>query len=181
MKKRKGYRSITIRNVLWQYKIGKNYIDAVSEYDERKRDTITNITGYNPDAVFSITPAMISAWLGGNPPKHETELYKPKLNCIESYQDGKEHRCCCGKKKLLNGEPIIINDILHEVLGPRGHFCGPRLHHELRDLRIRFDEAKALLNNAVCFDCPDGPKPRCLWYKERAKLLGWPNDGKRHL
>lgn len=47
-----------------------------------------------------------------------------------------ERRCCCGKVMIPDDlAGCIFNDYGHEPLGPPGNFCGPRLHHELRDLK----------------------------------------------
>ena len=48
-------------------------------------------------------------------------------------------QCCCGIFKELS-EPLIINDIQHEPLGP-GSFCGPKKHHEIRDLMKLLDSS----------------------------------------
>lgn len=40
-------------------------------------------------------------------------------------------QCCCGRFKELD-EPIIINDKMHEPLGPPGNFCGPYISHVVR-------------------------------------------------
>ena len=45
----------------------------------------------------------------------------------------KATRCCCGRKLLTDGEPLIVNDYQHETPG-EGRFCGPVYKHELRDL-----------------------------------------------
>lgn len=51
---------------------------------------------------------------------------------------------------------------------------------KIRLLRKDLQLALELLANSHCSDC-GGPKAGCLWYRERAKLMGWPDDGRRHL
>jgi hypothetical protein len=51
-------------------------------------------------------------------------------------------QCCCARYKELS-EPVVNNDYLHEPLGPRGNFCGPRIQHELRDARRRIEKLEA--------------------------------------
>ena len=40
-------------------------------------------------------------------------------------------QCCCGRFKDLD-ESLIINDKVHEPLGPPGNFCGPFISHKVR-------------------------------------------------
>jgi len=57
----------------------------------------------------------------------------------------KATRCCCGRKLLTDGEPLIVNDYQHETPG-EGRFCGPVHKHELRDLcdlYVQLAEARA--------------------------------------
>ena len=42
------------------------------------------------------------------------------------------NQCCCGRTKPCD-EAYIHNDTKHEPLGPEGNFCGPVVHHTLRD------------------------------------------------
>jgi len=57
-------------------------------------------------------------------------------------------QCCCGKYKNLS-EPLICNDYQHEPLGPSGNFCGPHLHHRLRDLENTVARLRDQLQNCV--------------------------------
>lgn len=56
-------------------------------------------------------------------------------------------RCCCGKYEI--SEPMGINNITHEPLGPEGNFCGPYIHHLLRDLEAEKEEAERSVINSV--------------------------------
>lgn len=54
--------------------------------------------------------------------------------------------CCCGKKRIHRDETaVIFNDYQHERVGP-GQFCGPKIHHELRDARAEIERLRDLLN-----------------------------------
>jgi hypothetical protein len=49
-------------------------------------------------------------------------------------------RCCCGTYTDIE-ESIIHNNKKHEILGSKpSAFCGPQIHHELRDLRTEVDD-----------------------------------------
>ncbi len=53
-------------------------------------------------------------------------------------------QCCCGRIKDCD-EPLIINDYMHEPLGPEGAFCGKVSHHDVRDLRIEFRRLREVI------------------------------------
>lgn len=57
-------------------------------------------------------------------------------------------RCCCGQLNLEDDGPSIHNDYQHEVLGPEGNFCGPKINHDIRDLRERVFELEKELDQA---------------------------------
>ncbi len=61
-------------------------------------------------------------------------------------------RCCCGQIELFS-EPVILGERLHERLGDEGAFCGPVLHHDLRDLQNDNDRLRAALEKIAQ---PDG-------------------------
>jgi hypothetical protein len=51
------------------------------------------------------------------------------------------NRCCCGRYEDTYF-PFIHNDIMHEVYGPPGNFCGFKHLHIIRDLEIQLFEAR---------------------------------------
>ena len=57
--------------------------------------------------------------------------------------------------------PVVINDIMHELYGEPGAFCGPTINHTVRQLRRRVCELEALLahngceNGAECAEVDD--------------------------
>ena len=49
-----------------------------------------------------------------------------------AYEKG---RCCCGKWNLSpENQDIIHNDIVHQIFGPEGNFCGPKYLHRIKAL-----------------------------------------------
>lgn len=57
------------------------------------------------------------------------------------------NRCCCGRIEGCDDDilPVLINDTLHERLGPYGAFCGPHKDHQLRDARAEIALLKLAL------------------------------------
>lgn len=102
------------------------------------------------------------------------------MTLSEAGKTGREDgRCCCGR--FQHAElPQIINDTVHEELGPTGNFCGPIINHELRDtraelsaLRSKYDALLSLIAQSVPFleeaweACFDGKKEKLLSAEER--------------
>jgi hypothetical protein len=46
---------------------------------------------------------------------------------------------------------VILGTRLHERLGDEGAFCGPALHHDLRDLQADNDHLRDLTERAAAF------------------------------
>ena len=58
-------------------------------------------------------------------------------------------RCCCGRISNFgdeNSDAVIINEKVHELLGPAGNFCGPVDRHTIRDMERRLKEADLMLD-----------------------------------
>ena len=62
-------------------------------------------------------------------------------------------RCCCGQINLDGGIPLVHNgyqhEVLGEVLGAGRNFCGPKIKHDMRDLREHIDEVEEQLAAAT--------------------------------
>lgn len=56
-------------------------------------------------------------------------------------------RCCCGRYQL-EFESFMVNDIIHQVLGPERNFCGPAWRHDLRLAEERIAALEAELAKA---------------------------------
>lgn len=84
---------------------------------------------------------------------------------IISYTPG---RCCCGKyKELSNNEDVIHNDMVHQVLGPPGNFCGWKDNHTIVRLEKDIEKLKDKIEELE--SDPDG---RDMIYKSNIKLIG---------
>jgi len=71
-------------------------------------------------------------------------------------RDYHAERCCCGRIEDWT-EPVILGERLHERLGGEGAFCGPVLHHDLRDQKQEIKKLRAALGRAACrFDAMAG-------------------------
>ena len=51
--------------------------------------------------------------------------------------------CRCGKWSLESDDAVVVNDYQHESFARADGFCGPVLHHDLRDLRVALAAAEA--------------------------------------
>ena len=65
-------RSIVVRNTVWEYRVGKNFVVAKSKSTgEGKRAQLTEVTGMDWNSIqrgqykhtFHVTPAQIDRWL----------------------------------------------------------------------------------------------------------------------
>ncbi len=69
-------------------------------------------------------------------------------------------QCCCGRIKGCD-EPVVLNDYMHEPLGPEGAFCGKVSHHDLRDLHIEVERLREVIREiARIVENPDSHAPR---------------------
>ena len=59
-------------------------------------------------------------------------------------RDYHAERCCCGRIEDWT-EPLILGERLHERLGDEGAFCGPVLHHDLRDQEQEIERLRKAL------------------------------------
>lgn len=74
MKRRKGYRLITVGGRLWQWGMGRLYVTAVCEDGSRLRTTLSKLLGMpwsiiedeHDNRTLHVTPSDISGWIAGN-------------------------------------------------------------------------------------------------------------------
>ncbi len=58
-------------------------------------------------------------------------------------------RCCCGNfQELCEGMSVMVNNYIHQPLGPEGNFCGPKERHDLRDAKARIADLECQLAEA---------------------------------
>lgn len=92
------------------------------------------------------------------------------------------NRCCCGKVEFDDDlTPMVFNDMMHEVLGPAGNFCGPVYTHDMRNaakeiavlreaLKLSATEL-VRINEANRYDSKFDSAEDCLdWVQSRARF-----------
>lgn len=77
----------------------------------------------------------------------------------------KQGRCCCGKYQELDEEDFIHNEVVHQVLGPPGNFCGSKHTHMV----VRFEKEIEKLKNKI-EELESDPDGRDQIYKQNLKL-----------
>lgn len=77
-------------------------------------------------------------------------------------------RCCCGKYQMdLKDDEFIHNEVVHQVLGPPGNFCGAKHTHMV----VRFEKEIEKLRNKI-EELESDPDGRDQIYKSNIKLIG---------
>ena len=77
-------------------------------------------------------------------------------------------RCCCGKIDLApKNEDVIHNNIVHQLLGPEGNFCGPTHLHTIKHLESRVRELEAEMGKFRDFDLEQAQDNAAMDYRDR--------------
>lgn len=76
-------------------------------------------------------------------------------------------QCCCGKYQMDLGDgEFIHNDVVHQVLGPPGNFCGAKYTHMV----VRFEKEIEKLKNKI-EELESDPDGRDMIYKKNVELI----------